>query len=90
MVGPVKNGGIVSRNDKTDWVAYWGRFKDLDVLQYKSFNLDETLQEIEEEVGFKLMSGDQMQILTALEDRIRELAAGSKRKGMDVQVSLFD
>ncbi|MBN2355244.1 hypothetical protein JXO59_03985 [candidate division KSB1 bacterium] len=75
---------------KSDWVAYWAEFNDLDLLQYKSSNLDETLQEIEQQAGFKLLSGDQMQVIVALEDRIRELSKTCKNKKQDLQVSLFD
>ncbi len=79
----------MGKSFKTDWAEYWEQFSDLDLLQYKSFNLDETLQEIEKEVGFKLLSGDQMQIIEALEERISELSKLSKKKSA-YQVSLFD
>lgn len=80
----------MAKNLKSDWIVYWSRFKDLDLLQTKSFNLDETLLDIEKEVGFKLLSGDQMLLIIALEDRIRELSKVSHDKKVDVQVNLFD
>ena len=80
----------MARYYKNDWAAYWDRFTDLDELQSKSFNLDETLVEIEKESGCKLLSGDQMQIIMALEERIREVSKRSGRNAMSPQCSLFD
>lgn len=81
----------MAKSMRTDWVAYWEQYDDLDELQNKSFNLDDTLVEIEQRVGCKLMSGDQMQIIMALEERIREVSkrGGSRSRG-SAQYSLFD
>ena len=75
---------------RTDWVAYWDQFQNLDELQYKSFHLDETLVEIEQRAGCKLLSGDQMQVIMALEERIRELSKSSDKSALSAQYSLFD
>lgn len=80
----------MAKTIRSDWASYWDKFSDLDLLQAKSFHLDETLREIEQQVGFKLLSGDQMQIIVALEDRIRELHKRSDGKKSQLQVSLFD
>lgn len=74
---------------KHDWVAYWGRYDNYSELERKSFNMDDTLHEIENEFGIKLMSGDQMMVIDALEDRLKELS--KKRKvSSSAQISLFD
>jgi hypothetical protein len=80
----------MAKSMRTDWVAYWDQYNDLDELQSKSFNLDETLVEIEKNVGCKLLSGDQMQIIMALEERIREVSKRSGKGAMSAQCSLFD
>ncbi len=80
----------MSRSLRSDWVAYWARYSNLNELENKSFQLDDTLREIEAEVGCKLMSGDQMQIIMALEDRIRELAKTGQRSAASAQINLFD
>jgi hypothetical protein len=75
---------------KTNWASYWDQFDNLDELQSKSFNLDDTLLEIEKSTGCKLLSGDQMQIIMALEDRIREVSKRSGKNALSAQYSLFD
>ncbi len=80
----------MSKSLRTDWVAYWNRFSNLNELENKSFQLDDTLIAIEAEVGCKLLSGDQMQIIMALEDRIRELARTGQRSAASAQINLFD
>jgi len=76
---------------KHDWVAYWGRYDDYNELERKSFNMDDTLHDIESEFSIKLMSGDQMMIIDALEERLKELAKSGKRKSApSMQISLFD
>jgi hypothetical protein len=87
---PFKRQEFMAKSMRTDWVAYWEQFSDLDELQSKSFNLDETLVEIERVVGCKLLSGDQMQIIMALEERIREVSKRGGRSKMSAQYSLFD
>ena len=80
----------MAKSVRTDWAAYWGQFDDLDELQAKSFNLDDTLIEIEKYAGCKLLSGDQMQIIMALEERIREVSKRSGKGAVSAQYSLFD
>lgn len=73
-----------------DWEKYWANFSDLDLLKHKSQNLDETLQIIEKEFATKLMSGDHMQIVYTLEDRIDELERCERAEKSSVQADLFD
>jgi hypothetical protein len=73
-----------------DWGKYWENFKDLDLLKLKSSNLDETLTMIEKEFGTKLMSGDQMQIVTSLEERIDELERVQRAEKHVFQADLFE
>ena len=56
-----------------DWNTYWSEFNDLDELQQKSEDIDEILVSLEKESGTKLLAGDHMLIITALEDRIEWL-----------------
>ena len=63
----------VAKTKPQDWHAYWGKYQDVTFLQERSQNLDETLSDIENEFGIKLLSGDHILIISALEDRIEEL-----------------
>lgn len=80
----------MSKRTLPDWDKYWANFNDLDVLRQKSTDLDETLQLIEKEFDTKLMSGDHMQIVASLEDRIDELERTEQAKKSAVQTNLFD
>ena len=73
-----------------NWNKYWSNFTDLDLLRYKSSNLDETLELLEKEFATKLMSGEQMQLITELEDRIAELERIEREEKRSVQGSLFE
>ncbi len=76
-----------------DWSTYWRRYNDLATLQKKSNDLDETLQGLETEFECKLLSGDHIQIITALEERIEELEKikqDSANSPYGVQASLFE
>ena len=73
-----------------DWEKYWANFKDLNVLRTKSANLDDTLQLIEKEFATKLLSGDHLMLLSAMEDRIEELEKEEKASKGVVQTDLFD
>lgn len=53
-----------------DWSAYWSKISDLEELRKKSDNIDETLVSLEKEQGNKLLAGDHMLIIAALEERI--------------------
>ncbi len=63
----------MSKTKMTDWETYWSQFDDLNLLQSKSSNLDDTLVEIQQKFDRKLLSGDQLQIIGTLEERIEEL-----------------
>lgn len=63
----------MSKTKMTDWETYWSQFDDLNLLQSKSSNLDDTLVEIQQKLDRKLLSGDQLQIIVSLEERIEEL-----------------
>ncbi|HOT97884.1 MAG TPA: hypothetical protein PLG50_00060 [bacterium] len=80
----------MTKSYRTNWAAYWDQYDDLDELESFSFNLDDTLLEIERNTGCKLLSGDQMQIIMALEERIREVSKRSGSSRPDLQFSLFD
>lgn len=88
-------GMAAERNEKKrrhipNWNKYWSNFTDLDLLRYKSSNLDETLELLEKEFATKLMSGEQMQLITELEDRILELERIERDKKKHIQGSLFE
>ena len=72
----------------SDWKGYWRQYTDLDTLQEMCMDMDSTLQKIEAEKGVKLLSGDHIQIITALEDRIEELES-TQAHDVGVQGDLF-
>ena len=73
-----------------DWEQYWATFNDLDILYEKSNDLDETLLLVEKEFNTKLLSGDHLQLLDALDDRIDHLEKLQKARQSAVQTNLFD
>jgi|GEM_PF-529906 len=73
-----------------NWEKYWHNFTDLELLRDKSLNLDDTLELLEKEFDTKLMSGDHMQLVTALEDRIQELERIERETSNSKQGDLFD
>jgi hypothetical protein len=73
-----------------DWDKYWENFKDLNLLRQKSNNLDETLMMIEKEFAAKLMSGDHMQIVASLEERIEVLERVVRAEKHVIQTDLFE
>ena len=73
-----------------DWGRYWDNFRNLELLKYKSNNLDETLALIEKEFAAKLLSGDHMLIVASLEDRIEQLEKIQKAEKHAVQADLFE
>ena len=73
-----------------DWEKYWANFKDAGLLKYKVANLDETLLMIEKEFAAKLLSGDHMQLVDALEERIDELEKIEIAQKGSVQADLFE
>lgn len=80
----------MKKNGLPDWEKYWSNFNDKEQLLYKSDNLDETLQLLEQEFDTKLLSGDHMLILDALDYRINELERMETSKKNAMQTSLFD
>lgn len=57
----------------TSWQTFWEKYDDPDILIQKSENLDATLRDIESSINRKLLSGDHLLIIAALEERIEEL-----------------
>lgn len=80
----------MAKNHLPNWEKYWENFSDLEVLREKANNLDETLRLLEKEFAVKLMSGDHMQIIAALEERIDELERRQRAAQRVVQTDLFD
>ena len=80
----------MQKNSLPDWEKYWANFKDLRVLRSKSANLDETLQLIEKEFATKLLSGDHLLLLDALDNRIEEMERLEKAQKGAVQAELFE
>ena len=60
-------------NDVLFWNKYWEKYYDLEELTQMSDDIDSTLRAIELEQRRKLLSGDHLLIISALEDRIEEL-----------------
>ena len=80
----------MARGGMRDWNAYWDKFKSLAALQEKSNNIDETFKRIEAEFGCKLLSGDHIQIIAALEERIEDLENTQAKTQAGVQADLFE
>ena len=74
---------------RNNWADYWARFSDVGLLQGKSANIDSTLLEIEKELGIKLLSGDQLQVIDALEERLKSVKKRGKTSNA-LQTSLFE
>jgi hypothetical protein len=74
---------------RNNWVDYWARFSDAALLQRKSANIDSTLLEIEKELDIKLLSGDQLQVIDALEERLKSVKKRGKTSNA-LQTSLFE
>ena len=62
-------------NDVLYWNKYWEKYDDLEELDQMSSDIDSTLQGIEMGLNRKLLSGDHLLIISALEERIEELEA---------------
>lgn len=60
-------------NDVLFWNKYWEKYDDLEELDHMSEDIDSTLQGIELGLNRKLLSGDHLLIISALEERIEEL-----------------
>ena len=74
-----------------DWSAYWSKISDLEELRKKSDNIDETLVSLEKEQGNKLLAGDHMLIIAALEERIDWLEEHTSVPSVEatVQITMF-
>ncbi len=73
-----------------DWQKYWSKFKDINELQLRSSDIDETLKSIEKEFDCKLMSGDHLLIIEALENRIEEVKNRLSNHKSGIQADLFE
>ncbi len=62
-------------NDVLFWNKYWEKYENLEELDHMSDDIDSTLQGIELGLNRKLLSGDHLLIISALEERIEELEA---------------
>ena len=80
----------MSHSKLPDWQKYWSKINDINVLQLKSSEIDETLRNIEKEFDCKLMSGDHLLIIEALENRIEELKNQLTIQKSGIQADLFD
>ncbi len=80
----------MAKSTLPDWEKYWENFQDLNLLKHKANNLDETLNLLEKEFAVKLMSGDHLQIVAALEERIEELERRQRAEKHAVQADLFE
>ncbi len=73
-----------------DWEKYWAQYQNRDELLELAENIDDTLQHIEKEFGVKLLSGDHMMLIDALDERIDDLEKIAAAKESPLQTSLFD
>ncbi len=80
----------MSRQALPNWDKYWARFHDRDELLNIADNIDDQLVRIEKEYGVKLLSGDHMMLIDALEERIDDLEKLATAKESPLQASLFD
>jgi len=80
----------MSSSKLPDWQKYWVKFRDINELQLKSSNIDDTLKNIEKEFDCKLMSGDHLLIIEALENRIEELKSQLNIHRSGIQADLFE
>ncbi|MBN1541819.1 hypothetical protein JW992_06705 [candidate division KSB1 bacterium] len=79
----------MTQNKLPEWSVYWSRYNDADLLQKMSSDMDDTLRRIEAEFNCKLLSGDHLMIIDALEERIEELENARRTNPVDVQGELF-
>ena len=72
----------------TDWKAYLAKYKTAELVKM-SMDIDNTLASIEQEKGIKLLSGDHLQIIAALDERLEELEATASTNQNSAQGELF-
>ena len=80
----------MSRQALPNWDKYWARFHDRDELLNIADNIDDLLLRIEKEYSVKLLSGDHMMLIDALEERIDDLEKLAAAKESPLQASLFE
>ncbi len=80
---------MTSKKRLPEWNAYWEKYTDLAQLKKRYDNLDDTLHLLEKEFQCKLLSGDHVQIITTLEERIDELEKLYQAQGAGLQAELF-
>jgi len=80
----------MSHSKLPNWQKYWSKISDINELQLKSSDIDETLRNIEKEFDCKLMSGDHLLIIEALENRIEEIKSQLTIQKSGIQADLFD
>ena len=73
-----------------NWDRYWAKFHDRNELLEIADDIDDQLIRIEKEFGVKLVSGDHMMLMDALEERIDDLEKLKVAKDSPLQASLFD
>ena len=78
------------RKTLPNWERYWAKYNNPDELEEKLNQLDDTLKSIELEFDCKLLSGDQMELVDALEERLELLQRLDNSRESDLQISLFD
>lgn len=80
----------MSHSKLPNWQKYWSKINNINELQLKSSEIDETLKNIENEFNCKLMSGDHLLIIEALENRIEELKSQLTIHKSGIQADLFE
>jgi predicted kinase len=78
----------VARKNLTEWQAYWSRYSNIQELKQMAANFDDTLDHLEKEMGERLLSGDHILIIEALENRIEDLE-NSQPVDTEAQGELF-
>ncbi len=63
----------MARKNLTDWQQYWSKYSNVHELKKMAANFDDTLDHLEKELGERLLSGDHILIIEALENRIETL-----------------
>ena len=73
-----------------NWEKYWAKFHDREELLDIADNIDDQLLRIEKEFDVKLVSGDHLMLIDALEERIDDLEKLAVAKDSPLQASLFE
>ncbi|MBD3384244.1 hypothetical protein GF407_04880 [candidate division KSB1 bacterium] len=78
----------MARKNLSEWQAYWSRYSNIQELKKMAANFDDTLDHLENEMGERLLSGDHILIIEALENRIVDLE-NSQPVDTEAQGELF-